>query len=402
MREEDADRSQWMGDRSTKTAPRLLDAERARRVSQEMAGSSPTPDRAGIGASRHRWARVAQAAAPCLLAAAMAAALAHGPRQGHAHFRPEESGDSVAQEMAADGSLRGMNTRSTSIVPVAAAAAIASNLLAVPPGYVLVADSQAQFSGVQGQDGWWYLFDRGPGTGASQVSHFVPFAGAMAWCTATVAGNGGSHCIISAIGCHPNTASNCNTTATGDQRPIREWRPIVPAKVVAELTGVPNPISPGMRIDLLGNGAVVSSWTSINGSVPSINAMIDLGVVASVGVLLDAIGSCHMDSFEHSLRIYAQDCDDDFTPDYLQTAGDPGLDLNQDGLLDSCQCAQFPALCCPADLNRDGQVNGADIGAVLAFWGPNPAFPAADIDRSGAVDGADLGALLAAWGPCGP
>jgi hypothetical protein len=48
----------------------------------------------------------------------------------------------------------------------------------------------------------------------------------------------------------------------------------------------------------------------------------------------------------------------------------------------------------PADLNGDGVVNGADLGAMLASWGQPGA---ADLDGSGTVDGADLGALLAAW-----
>jgi formylglycine-generating enzyme required for sulfatase activity len=42
------------------------------------------------------------------------------------------------------------------------------------------------------------------------------------------------------------------------------------------------------------------------------------------------------------------------------------------------------------------------LGALLAFWGPvNPVLPQADIDGNGIVDGADLGVLLANWGPCG-
>jgi len=57
--------------------------------------------------------------------------------------------------------------------------------------------------------------------------------------------------------------------------------------------------------------------------------------------------------------------------------------------------------CCPTDLTHDGQVNGADLGAVLAFWGPNPAYQEADINADGRVDGTDLGALLASWGVCG-
>jgi hypothetical protein len=52
---------------------------------------------------------------------------------------------------------------------------------------------------------------------------------------------------------------------------------------------------------------------------------------------------------------------------------------------------------CPADLNDDGAVDGADLGALLASWGqPGPA----DLDGNGVVDGVDLGSLLAAWGPC--
>ena len=53
---------------------------------------------------------------------------------------------------------------------------------------------------------------------------------------------------------------------------------------------------------------------------------------------------------------------------------------------------------CPADLNGDGLVNGADLGIMLAAWGT--ADEVADLNGSGSVDGADLGLLLAAWGAC--
>ena len=46
------------------------------------------------------------------------------------------------------------------------------------------------------------------------------------------------------------------------------------------------------------------------------------------------------------------------------------------------------------DLNDDGQVNGSDLGLMLANWG-NPGI--GDIDEDGVVSGGDLGALLAAW-----
>ncbi|MFO0875045.1 MAG: LamG domain-containing protein [Phycisphaerales bacterium] len=54
---------------------------------------------------------------------------------------------------------------------------------------------------------------------------------------------------------------------------------------------------------------------------------------------------------------------------------------------------------CPADLNDDGLVDGADLGLLLGSWGPCGACTA-NIDGQGGVDGADLGLLLGSWGPC--
>jgi hypothetical protein len=53
---------------------------------------------------------------------------------------------------------------------------------------------------------------------------------------------------------------------------------------------------------------------------------------------------------------------------------------------------------CPADLNIDRVVDGADLGLLLGAWGPGNGI--ADINRDGVVDGADLGLLLGAWGLC--
>jgi hypothetical protein len=52
---------------------------------------------------------------------------------------------------------------------------------------------------------------------------------------------------------------------------------------------------------------------------------------------------------------------------------------------------------CPADLNDDGQVDGADLGLLLSNWN---GAGLGDLDDSATVDGADLGLLLAAWGEC--
>ena len=52
---------------------------------------------------------------------------------------------------------------------------------------------------------------------------------------------------------------------------------------------------------------------------------------------------------------------------------------------------------CPADLDNDGAVTGADLGLLLGAWGTSGP---GDLDGDGVVTGADLGQLLGAWGPC--
>ena len=83
------------------------------------------------------------------------------------------------------------------------------------------------------------------------------------------------------------------------------------------------------------------------------------------------------------------------------TTGQPGLvfgltdfDLRIDNV--TITVDQPPA--CPADLNGDGFVDAADMGAMLALWGE--AESAADLNEDGAVDAQDLGLLLVEWGPC--
>lgn len=52
---------------------------------------------------------------------------------------------------------------------------------------------------------------------------------------------------------------------------------------------------------------------------------------------------------------------------------------------------------CPADLNGDGSVDGADLGLLLAAWGTDGP---GDFNGDGIVDGLDLGMALAEWGAC--
>lgn len=56
------------------------------------------------------------------------------------------------------------------------------------------------------------------------------------------------------------------------------------------------------------------------------------------------------------------------------------------------------SILCPADLNDDDVVDGADLGILLGAWGT--ADPCADLSGDGVVGGADLGILLGAWGEC--
>jgi hypothetical protein len=62
----------------------------------------------------------------------------------------------------------------------------------------------------------------------------------------------------------------------------------------------------------------------------------------------------------------------------------------------SSECVGAPA--CVADFNSDGDVNGADLAALLGAWG-SVGGPL-DLDASGSVDGGDLAVLLGAWGAC--
>lgn len=55
---------------------------------------------------------------------------------------------------------------------------------------------------------------------------------------------------------------------------------------------------------------------------------------------------------------------------------------------------------CPADLDGDRTVSGADIGVLLGAWGACTGPCAADLNGDGFVSGADLGVVLGAWGSC--
>ena len=59
---------------------------------------------------------------------------------------------------------------------------------------------------------------------------------------------------------------------------------------------------------------------------------------------------------------------------------------------------------CPQDADIDGDVDSADLAALLACWGPVGQAGASchclDADIDGDVDSADLADLLVKWGTC--
>ena len=52
---------------------------------------------------------------------------------------------------------------------------------------------------------------------------------------------------------------------------------------------------------------------------------------------------------------------------------------------------------CPADLNGDGIINGADLSTMLSNWGGSGAT---DLNGDGVTGGADLAVILSGWGNC--
>jgi hypothetical protein len=62
-----------------------------------------------------------------------------------------------------------------------------------------------------------------------------------------------------------------------------------------------------------------------------------------------------------------------------------------------CSVSVLRAIC-PADMNGDLQVDGADVGIFLAAWDATEGV--ADINADGLVNGADLGLMMASWGEC--
>jgi hypothetical protein len=87
----------------------------------------------------------------------------------------------------------------------------------------------------------------------------------------------------------------------------------------------------------------------------------------------------------------ANECDSD--TDCLEVALEAEIRLFE--LADPC----VPSIPCPADLNRDGVVGGADLTIMFGAWGACVDCPS-DLNGDGVTNGADLTIMFGAWGPC--
>jgi hypothetical protein len=114
------------------------------------------------------------------------------------------------------------------------------------------------------------------------------------------------------------------------------------------------------------------------------------------------VSACHWEAFRSYIVEWSADCNADNVVDYGQCIDRSLLDTDSNNTPDCCEQGIPCSICSACDINPTGIIDGADLGALLAFWGPvSPALPRADINRDGFVNGADLSLLLANWGPCG-
>jgi hypothetical protein len=93
---------------------------------------------------------------------------------------------------------------------------------------------------------------------------------------------------------------------------------------------------------------------------------------------------------------WSADCNNDGIVDKGQILLGQLPDSNNNGIPDPCEVPT----CRDADIFRDFNVNGADLGILLSQWGPNTPLTRSDLNHDGVVDGLDLGIFLSFWGPC--
>ena len=109
--------------------------------------------------------------------------------------------------------------------------------------------------------------------------------------------------------------------------------------------------------------------------------------------------ACHWEPHRSFIIEWSADCNSDGIVDFGQIRAGELEDANANNVPDCCE-AGIPCAC-SADITGNGNVDAADLAAVLSAWGGTPTGKAnADVNGDGSVDAADLAAVLSSWGPC--
>jgi len=110
---------------------------------------------------------------------------------------------------------------------------------------------------------------------------------------------------------------------------------------------------------------------------------------------VDCDGNAMPDPYDILMGIF-QDCNSNFVPDMCDIQIGTSLDCNNNGMPDECESPPP----CPADFDRDCDVDTGDLLILLGNWGCAGSLCPGDVDLDGDVDTSDLLALLGNWGPC--
>ena len=107
-----------------------------------------------------------------------------------------------------------------------------------------------------------------------------------------------------------------------------------------------------------------------------------------------------VDAVENFMNYSWQVCMREFTPDQIRRMRCTIQTYRPDLAMWAEQCAYT----CECDLNRDGQVNGSDLGLMLGKMGPveGELVVCGDFNFDGVIDGNDFGRILISWGDCIP
>jgi hypothetical protein len=150
-----------------------------------------------------------------------------------------------------------------------------------------------------------------------------------------------------------------------------------------------NDVTPSMGLSGFGNAS--TDGTSIVVSTPGFYYI----AVSGLGSVPVNSASLPLFTFISPMEVSGPDGPGGSSP----IAGWSGTGAVGEYIIKFSTCAGFvPPPGCPADLDGNGVVDGADLGLLLAAWGAGNG--PADLNDNGTVDGADLGILLAAWGAC--